>query len=239
MPDSLTPSLSFSRSSLCLSLGPSHTPALVCPRLCRLCREGRCFTPPEGIILLRAYVWGAVVGVPPECTGSSREVMFCCGGDGEGVLPWGKMGATPLTLGDPGSGLLERHGPSLLNTLRWLTRSKSKAPNPPPKGPEGPTGPGPRFFSDDLISYHSPVIMLCQPHHPPHCSSYELARVPLWHFSTGPYLFRGRFSPTCSSLLGFSSNVTTLRFPLPLFLEMLHTLFHCSDLILITAISNT
>lgn len=95
------------------------------------------------------------MGVPPECTGSSREVMFCCGGDGEGVLPWGKMGATPLTLGDPGSGLLERHGPSLLNTLRWLTRSKSKAPTPPPKGPEGPTGPGPRFFSDGLISYHS------------------------------------------------------------------------------------
>lgn len=175
---------------------------------------------------------------PPECTGLSGEVTFCCGGDGEGVLPWGKMGATPLTLGDPGSGLLERHGPSLLNTLRWLTQSKAKAPTPPLMAQKALRVLVPA--SSPTTSYPTtPVIMLCQPRHPPHCSPYALACVPLWHVSTDPYLFLGRFSPTCSSLLGFSSNITTLDFPLPLFLGMLLTLCHCSNLISITAMSNT
>lgn len=96
VPDSLMPSLS-DFSVLLLGLFP--TEAWVQPHSCH---EGPCFTSPEGIILLCVSVWGAVVGVPPERTGLTRDVTCPCRGDEEHVLLWGKLGTILQTLGELG-----------------------------------------------------------------------------------------------------------------------------------------
>ena len=169
-------------------------------------QEGLCPVSPEGIISWQECSLGAGGGIPLECRGFQEWHAQLQKGWGRVFLQINQE----LLNNHVVLWALERSlGTSLTRTLLWFKSKSSQWP----EGPRDLT-----FITSVTQSPHSPSIMLCLSHCPPHCfhTHYTGFYSPAFPLA----LPLSRILLIGISPLGCCSNVTILELPWPLFLNI-------------------